>query len=84
MSYERLTPDNLAQRWHKTTRYLAQLRCNGKGPVYIKIGRQILYRLQDIEEFEEKNLRRHTSEDYLLANSQLSELRGKNGITVTN
>lgn len=65
MYSQRLTPDNLAQRWHKTTRYLAQLRCNGKGPAYIKIGRQVLYRLEDVEAFEEKNLRLHTSQEFL-------------------
>ncbi|NCP62707.1 MAG: DNA-binding protein [Alphaproteobacteria bacterium] len=60
-----VTPDILAERWCKTTRYLAQLRCNGKGPAYLKIGRKILYRLQDIESFEERRLRLHTAEDFL-------------------
>ena len=69
MTFNVITPDVLAERWNKTTRYLAQLRCNGKGPSYVKIGKQILYRIQDIESFEELNLRQHTSQDYLKNNN---------------
>lgn len=71
-----LTPSALAQRWSLEPNTLGQWRWNGRGPKYLKIGRRVLYRLNDIEEFEKRNLRQHTSqnfsdEDNYLANSQL-------------
>jgi hypothetical protein len=65
MSEQLLTQDILAERWHRTIGYLAKLRCSGKGPSYIKIGRQVLYRIEDIEAFEERRLHLHTSQDFL-------------------
>ena len=57
-----LTPQELAQRWNIASHTLSQWRWNARGPRYLKIGKRILYRLEDIQEFEEKKIRRHTSE----------------------
>lgn len=65
MDLEHLTPDGLAQRWQKTTRFLAQLRVKGSGPPYLKIGKDVRYRIEDIESFERESLRVHTSQDFL-------------------
>lgn len=57
-----LTPEILAERWKITLSTLSQWRWNGRGPKYVKIGRQALYRLDDVEQFEELNTRRTTSQ----------------------
>ena len=57
-----LTPKDLATRWSLAPHTLSQWRWSGVGPQYLKIGKRVLYRLIDIEQFEENKLRRHTSE----------------------
>ncbi|ARN84767.1 helix-turn-helix transcriptional regulator [Candidatus Nucleicultrix amoebiphila] len=57
-----LTQEELAKRWNLSTITLSQWRWNGQGPKHVKIGRQSLYRLDDVEQFEELNTRRTTSE----------------------
>lgn len=57
-----LTPQNLAERWSLAPHTLSQWRWSGKGPQYLKLGKRILYRLDDVETFEQNKLRRHTSE----------------------
>jgi hypothetical protein len=42
--------------------FLAKKRCAGGGPAFVKIGRRVLYRLSDLEEFTERGKRRSTSE----------------------
>ena len=37
------TPKDLAARLQLSTVYLAQLRCTGGGPPYVKVGHQIRY-----------------------------------------
>jgi predicted site-specific integrase-resolvase len=56
-----LTPASLASRWSIAPNTLKQWRWNGRGPLYVKIGGRVLYRLADIEQFEEQKLRQHTS-----------------------
>ncbi len=55
-----LTPDDLAKRWHLSTHTLNQWRWTGKGPIFVKIGGRVLYRVEDIESFE-KNKRFHNT-----------------------
>lgn len=57
-----LTPDDLAERWNISSTTLKKWRWSGRGPKYVKIGRGALYRLQDIEKFEEQKLRCNTSQ----------------------
>ena len=61
MNKNLMPPDTLAERWNVKVATLSQWRWNGKGPAYLKLGRRVMYRLQDIEHFEEKHLRAHTS-----------------------
>lgn len=60
-----LTSKILASRWNITTTTLKQWRWNGKGPRYLKMGRQVLYRLIDIEQFEALKMRCNTSQSSL-------------------
>ena len=41
---------------------LAKLRLTGKGPAYCKLGRRVVYRLEDLTAWLEKNRRLSTSE----------------------
>lgn len=47
-----LTPAQLAERWHVSTGHLANLRHQGEGIGYLKIGSRVAYRFQDIVAFE--------------------------------
>lgn len=42
----------LAARWTTTTGRLGNMRCDGRGPAYVKIGSRVLYRLSDVEAYE--------------------------------
>jgi predicted DNA-binding transcriptional regulator AlpA len=41
---------------------LAKLRLNGNGPIYCKLGRRVLYRPSDLEEWLESRTARDTSD----------------------
>ena len=60
-----LTPKQLAARWQKSVQTLANWRSQGIGPPFFKpCGKDkghVLYRLAEIEEFENENLRRSTA-----------------------
>lgn len=47
---------DLADRWRISARTLEKWRWNNTGPVYLKIGNRVFYRLQDIESYEMHNL----------------------------
>jgi len=47
-----LTPDQLAQRWRTSRSYLANLRSQGKGCPYVKLGRRVVYRSEDVRAYE--------------------------------
>lgn len=57
-----LTSSELAKRWRLTPKTLDKWRCAGKSPPYEKIGSRILYKIDEIEAFERKALRYHTSQ----------------------
>ena len=59
---KRLTPSTLAARWKITPHTLSQWRWNGRGPQFLKVGRRILYKLNDVEAFEEKKIYQNTSQ----------------------
>lgn len=59
-----ITPETLAERWNITKTTLSQWRWNGRGPKYLKLGRRVMYRIQDVEEFEEQKVRRDTSQGF--------------------
>jgi predicted DNA-binding transcriptional regulator AlpA len=45
-----------------STSTLAKLRLTGKGPTYIKLGRRVAYRPEDLDQWIEANRVRSTSE----------------------
>ena len=47
-----LTAEELAERWMVSARTLEGWRNAGKGPVWLKIGGQVRYRLADILAYE--------------------------------
>ena len=46
----------LAKRWDTTTGRLANMRSEGIGPHYFKIGTRVLYRTDDVLAYEERHL----------------------------
>lgn len=57
-----LTPQHAAKIIGISKSTLAKLRLKGDGPKYLKIGKSILYRPQDIEEWMASRVFKSTSE----------------------
>lgn len=51
----------LANRWGMSERTLERWRCIGWGPCFMKLGGRVVYRTQDILDFEESRLMTSTS-----------------------
>jgi predicted site-specific integrase-resolvase len=58
-----LNSNEVSKRWGMSPQTLARWRCEGRGPQYMKIGGKILYRLQDVEQFERQSIRQETKKD---------------------
>jgi hypothetical protein len=50
----------LARRWKLSPRTLERWRWLGQPPRFLKIGGRVVYRVEDIEAFEAKQLRQRT------------------------
>lgn len=48
-----LSEQELADRWLLSARTLQRWRQAGTGPVFLRLGRRIVYRRSDVEHFEE-------------------------------
>ena len=48
----------LARRWAISHRTLERWRATGQGPVFLKLGGRVVYRLGDVEAFEQSQLQR--------------------------
>lgn len=57
----KMTQEQLARRWHLSPRTLEQWRWLGKGPKFLKIGARVLYRDEDVEDYEAGQLCQNTS-----------------------
>ena len=55
-----LNQKQLSTRWNVSEATLERWRCDGIGPKYLKMMSRVLYRLQDIEDFETASLREST------------------------
>lgn len=56
MANDLLPPSEVAARYSMTPESLANWRREGKGPPFIKLnGKRVMYRLQDVIEWEFKN-----------------------------
>lgn len=52
----------LADRWHISPRTLERWRWQGEGPRFLKVGGRVLYRLDDVIEYEQQRLCTSTAE----------------------
>ena len=53
-----LNQKELARRWGISHRTLERWRYSGQGPAFLKLGGRVLYRLAEIEAFEQSQLQR--------------------------
>ena len=60
MSTRHLNQTELSARWNLSPRTLERWRWLGEGPRYLKLGGRVLYRVEDVEVFEEQQLRQVT------------------------
>lgn len=51
-----LTTKQLAARWSLSPGHLTNLRWAGQGPRYLKLSGRVLYRLEDVQEYEAARL----------------------------
>ncbi|MBS0272307.1 MAG: DNA-binding protein [Proteobacteria bacterium] len=56
-----VSEEELALRWKITPITLSHWRWSGRGPRFLKIGRHVFYRVQDIEAFEEQKAKKSTT-----------------------
>jgi predicted site-specific integrase-resolvase len=61
MTVRHLNQIELAARWNISHRTLERWRWSGEGPRYIKIGGRVVYRLEDVEDYEKEQLRASTA-----------------------
>ena len=67
-----LTPEQVGQRYGMATSTLAKMRLSGSGPVFVKLGRRVLYRQDDLDTWVSENRFRSTSEYDAPTGSQVS------------
>ena len=60
----------LAVRWKISHRTLERWRWTGEGPKFLKVGGRVVYRLSDIEEYEQAIVRSSTSDVGSVPHSQ--------------
>jgi predicted site-specific integrase-resolvase len=60
MTVRHLNQVELARRWNISARTLERWRWLGEGPVYLKLGGRVSYRLEDVEKFEAERLHVNT------------------------
>lgn len=58
-----LSPKQVSEQYGPSTSTLAKMRLTGAGPVYVKLGRRIAYRLEDLEAWILAN-RFHSTSEY--------------------
>jgi hypothetical protein len=47
-----ITEAELAARWRHSLRSLQRWRADGNGPLHLRIGRRVVFRITDVEAFE--------------------------------
>ena len=62
MTLRHLSTRELAERWTISRRTLDRWRWAGEGPRFLKLGGRVVYRIADIEAFEQQQLRTRTDE----------------------
>ena len=61
MATKHLNQIDLAARWNISHRTLERWRWTGEGPRFVKLGGRVVYRLEDIEEYEREQIRASTA-----------------------
>lgn len=62
MSVKHMNQIDLARRWSISPRTLERWRWVGQGPRYIKVGGRVVYRVEEVEAFEEQQTRASTAQ----------------------
>ena len=62
MSVKHLNQRQLADRWDVSEATMERWRTAGIGPIFLKMQGRVLYRIADVEAYEESSLRKSTSE----------------------
>ena len=60
-SPELLSPRQLAARWGLSEKTLERWRMLGTGPVFLKLGSRVLYRIEEIQSHEQRRTRQCTA-----------------------
>ena len=61
MQNRHLNQIELSDRWNISHRTLERWRWTGEGPQFLKIGGRVVYRHEDVEAFEQAQLRKSTA-----------------------
>lgn len=77
MSGFHLRPKDLAERWQMSSKTLARWRWAGEGPRFLKVSGKVLYRKEDVREFEATHLRRRTDERIAATAHSVTPKRGQ-------
>ncbi|KQY13204.1 helix-turn-helix transcriptional regulator [Rhizobium sp. Root482] len=64
MATKHLNQIDLAARWNISHRTLERWRWTGEGPRFVKLGGRVVYRLEDIEEYEREQIRASTARTF--------------------
>lgn len=57
-----LNQTELAARWSISARTLERWRWTGEGPAFLKIGGRVVYRIEDVQAYEQAHQRRSTAD----------------------
>ena len=60
MSTQHFDQENLARRWRVSPRTLERWRWCGEGPRFVKVGRRVVYTLDDVLQYEAQRVRTRT------------------------
>jgi predicted DNA-binding transcriptional regulator AlpA len=76
MEATHLNQIELAVRWRVSHRTLERWRWTGEGPRFVKLGGRVVYRLSDIEEYEQAMIRSSTPANGRLQGTVRNSVRG--------
>ena len=65
-----INQSQLAKRWNISPRTLERWRWLGHGPIFLKLGGRVVYRLEDIESYEANHLHANTNGPVMCATAQ--------------
>jgi predicted site-specific integrase-resolvase len=63
MATKHLNQIDLAARWNISHRTLERWRWTGEGPRFVKLGGRVVYRLEDVEDYEREQIRASTTDN---------------------